>query len=233
MIVTAQPFFNELDLLEVKFRELQGIVDLHIVVESELTYTGNKKPLHFKENEERFKEFQIHYVSAILPKASNSPWDRERSQHEIIRKAVERINPDIVLWLDADEIPRAESIARFESMDIDAASLEMEQLTFFFNRKCNWMNWPFPKISRHPRAPHRNEELTKIENAGWHCQNFGGQERLLSKLESFSHAYDESTLGFKEKVISGEFPGIEDTEEYDDLPQFVKENRERFAQYFQ
>jgi beta-1,4-mannosyl-glycoprotein beta-1,4-N-acetylglucosaminyltransferase len=231
MIVTAQPFFDEADLMEVKFRELEGVVDLHIVVESNITYTGKPKALNFEE--ERFKEFPVQYIVANIPKKADSPWDREKAQNEIIRIAVNRVSPDIVLLIDADEIPRRDSIQRFIDSGLSASSLEMDHLTFFFNRKCNWMKWPFPKISRMPLKPHRHDPLPVIESAGWHCQNFGGKERLISKLESFSHANDECTLGFKAKVENGELPGIEDTDLYDDLPQFVKDNWERFAQYFQ
>ncbi len=59
MIVCASPFFNELDLLEIKCRELAGIVDLFVIVESTLTFTGIPKPLYFANNKARFAEFPL------------------------------------------------------------------------------------------------------------------------------------------------------------------------------
>jgi len=48
MIITASPFFDESDLLEIRCRELAGLVDAHIILEANLTYTGQPKPRNFE-----------------------------------------------------------------------------------------------------------------------------------------------------------------------------------------
>ena len=45
MIITAQLFFNELDLLEINANNLKGQVDAHVIVEATTTFTGLPKPL--------------------------------------------------------------------------------------------------------------------------------------------------------------------------------------------
>ena len=37
MIITASPFFDESDLLEIRCRELAGLVDVHLIIEANLT----------------------------------------------------------------------------------------------------------------------------------------------------------------------------------------------------
>ena len=50
-------FFREFDVLEIRLKELAGLVDRFVVVESAWDFSGNPKPLHFEENKERFAPF--------------------------------------------------------------------------------------------------------------------------------------------------------------------------------
>ena len=74
MIVCAMPFLNELDLIEIKFRELAGVVDLFVIVESPLTFTGLPKPLVFAENKARFAEWSTHHVVVNHTRDYSSAW---------------------------------------------------------------------------------------------------------------------------------------------------------------
>ena len=75
-------FFNELDLLEIRLNTLKDSVDYFVIVESNVTHSGQFKPLYYEENKERFKSFEdkiIHYVVmntpnqfVNLPKAESS-----------------------------------------------------------------------------------------------------------------------------------------------------------------
>ena len=57
-------FNNELDLLEIRLKYLWDVVDTFVIVEADTTFAGEEKPLHFKENKERFKwaESKIKHV---------------------------------------------------------------------------------------------------------------------------------------------------------------------------
>ena len=80
----------DVDVLECRLRELEGIRDLHhVIVEAEITNRGDPKPLWFKEHGERFSPWwqRITYVrvpaDALLSVAENpSPWSREDAQRE-------------------------------------------------------------------------------------------------------------------------------------------------------
>ena len=53
-VIDAIIFANELDLLEIRLRELYSVVDKFVIVESATTFTGNPKPTHFHNNRKRF-----------------------------------------------------------------------------------------------------------------------------------------------------------------------------------
>lgn len=44
-IVDAFPFYNELDMLEFRLKELWDTVDHFVLVEATVSYVGNPKPL--------------------------------------------------------------------------------------------------------------------------------------------------------------------------------------------
>jgi beta-1,4-mannosyl-glycoprotein beta-1,4-N-acetylglucosaminyltransferase len=53
-VFDAVLFSNELDILEIRWNELSPYVSEFVLLESNSTFTGMKKPLHFKENRHRF-----------------------------------------------------------------------------------------------------------------------------------------------------------------------------------
>ena len=239
MIVTAQPFFNELDLLEIKFRELAGLVDAHIVVEATRTFTGKPKPLHFLENQEWFAEFPVIHVAVDLPEKADSAWDRERIQYAAAWEAVRRLNPHIVFWCDTDECPRVSTLGRFQQMKTHAAKLDMDHLLFYFDRRDRGQRWRSASIVRFDRdidknPPRRMVDVPVIEDAGWHFEYFGGQHLLWDKLNATSHADEEGGRTMRAQVSVGELPGLDRCEPYpvNKLPDFVQRHQDRFVKSF-
>jgi GT2 family glycosyltransferase/SAM-dependent methyltransferase len=71
-------FFNELELLELRFNELNHIVDKFVIVESRYSHTRQPKPLYFEENKQRFTKFLPkveHVIIDEFPTATVSPTD--------------------------------------------------------------------------------------------------------------------------------------------------------------
>lgn len=242
-VITAQPFFNELDLLEIKMRELDDEVDAHLVVESRLTFTGIEKPLHYAENVARFGSLakKVVHIVVDLPVVVKSPWDREWLQHLAIRAAVEKLAPKICIWGDVDEIPRAGTVKRFEETGAKTAIVDLDRLTYFFDRF---------DVNDRPTAsrighydPHQRPQpwrgmvdIPTLKDAGWHCQyfTFGDTEHLMKKLYATSHAGEDGAHIMREAVAAGKFPGIEGTVHYPTklLPRFVSQNLARFRPAF-
>jgi beta-1,4-mannosyl-glycoprotein beta-1,4-N-acetylglucosaminyltransferase len=63
-------FFNELDLLEIRFKILNDKVDYFVLIECTETFSGKPKPLYYNENKHLFKEWEhkiIHHITDNPP----------------------------------------------------------------------------------------------------------------------------------------------------------------------
>ena len=110
-------FSNELLVLEVRFHELYEHVDRFVLVEATRAFNGKPKALLFAENRARFAPFLdkiVHVVVEDLPPLQGDAWVLENFQRNAILRGLDGAAPDdLVMISDADEIPRAASIARF------------------------------------------------------------------------------------------------------------------------
>jgi len=65
-IIDSILFFNELDLLELRFNILNNYVDYFVISESTKTHSGKLKPLYYYENKDRFKKFNHKIIHNII-----------------------------------------------------------------------------------------------------------------------------------------------------------------------
>lgn len=150
-------FFNELDILEIRLNELDGVVDKFVICESPYNFRGEAKPLIFHENRERFARFLpkiIHVVVEDIPlggrKTSHDYFKKERFQRNAVRRGlVGAAADDFIILCDVDEIPRATAI---EAIVRDAAhkrvhALEMRHYLYFLNLR-NSLRWDKPRVAR-------------------------------------------------------------------------------------
>jgi hypothetical protein len=238
MIVSINNFLNEHRRFQIKCETLAGIVDLHVVAEAPVTYTGIDKPMHFKENINAFLKYPIHYLDLsdlpVLPKDAN-PWRREENQRMAILAELKRINPDIVIFGDADETPKPDVVEKFKSLNCEVANLEMDMLFYYFNR-LHPDKWLFQRIAkwRGIDAPRGDFSLPIIQDAGWHFAYFGDKKTLLEKSHATSHAVETGGLSFIEQVKQDNKPNIDICSEYpfEKLPLTVQENKELYLDWF-
>lgn len=115
---------TELDWLEIRLNALYDEVDLFIVVESPVTFTGHAKPMVAKQNWDRFAKYhdkmlyhELEFPSDFHPRRT---WDFEYFQRDagyvqVFPKLVgsdpraPRLG-DVMVVADMDEIPRPETI---------------------------------------------------------------------------------------------------------------------------
>lgn len=74
-------FFNELDLLDLRFNILNDVVDYFVITESPWTVSGNSKPLYYLENKERFSKFEhkiIHNITEEIPNDYSDYMDKKK-----------------------------------------------------------------------------------------------------------------------------------------------------------
>ena len=99
-------FYKENLLANVRFEILNDFVDYFIVCESNFDHSGNKKKLHFKLMNDKFKN-KIRYI--VLENEFPLPinrWKNEEIQREKIFENLINVNDeDYIMYSDSDEIP--------------------------------------------------------------------------------------------------------------------------------
>jgi hypothetical protein len=126
-------FYNELDLLEIRLRELYDHVDVFVLCESNLTLTNHPKSYIFEENKERFgpwidKIRHIKYTS----QANDNYWTNADQQRDAIAEAItDADDDDIIMYSDVDEIIRPGSVEYIRTQD-QSTVFGFHQLLFNF-----------------------------------------------------------------------------------------------------
>ena len=116
-------FDGELALLAHRLAETADLVDSFVIVEGGETFRGAPKPLIFAEQRDSFAAFADKIRHVALPRlggAAATPWDRERVQRDAVQFALQDLDPDdVVLILDADEIPSRGLLERLRGEGLD------------------------------------------------------------------------------------------------------------------
>lgn len=199
-------FFNELELLDIRFNELYDVVDKFIIVESTKTHQNNPKPLYFWENRDKFSPFLdkvIHHV--FDPQECPYPWYIENEQRNQLKNANFTMQDgDIFLLSDADEILNREALINIKE---NHESFQKTPTTAVMRMSYNYIDtvvtepwdvagWrgtviiPYNFYNQFNLQFFRNQKdnLPRVENAGWHFSFIGGAERIKDKIESYAHS---------------------------------------------
>ena len=66
MIIDCFPFFNELDVLDIRLNILNEVVDKFVLVEASKTQSKIDKPFYFEQNKNRYSKFLDKQSRVIL-----------------------------------------------------------------------------------------------------------------------------------------------------------------------
>ena len=154
MIYDCFPFFNELDILEIRLNVLYETVDYFVITEADKTHTGKAKEYLFEQNKERFSKFldKIIYIKVDdLPDLESSKtssdgnkWLYENYQRDAIMRGLENCKPDdIVIISDCDEIPNPEAVKKYRK-----GICSLRQLRFGFSYNSLYITIPFCKSAK-------------------------------------------------------------------------------------
>lgn len=206
MIWDAFMFNGEIDMLECRLEELDGLVDRHVLVESRVTHLGYPKPLYFPGiMAETCRHHPVSYVEAKeLPvggPAGVSPWQREHGQRDaawtVLRDAYDE---DWVLICDADEIPSADLIRRLRSCEGEVVSIDMRTCIFAVDWEADSELPPTCVAARVGFIRGAGGRLSAVRDArgswprlsgGWHLSWLGGPMAQAAKLQTASCHVDE------------------------------------------
>jgi len=212
-------FFNELELLEVRFEELSPVVDWFVLVEAARTFSNKPKPLLFRENKARFSRFlhKVIPISLAFMPERGSTWSLEAFQRDaIVLGLTHAAKDDFILVSDVDEIPRAAAVRAFLDSGLDAATFSMP--TFYYKFNCRnvagEVEQPLTLATRRRLLPSAQVAragrfaLPTIKDAGWHFSYLGDEERIREKIAAFSHQELNTpeftdTIAIRERVSGG------------------------------
>lgn len=125
MVYDCIPFFNELDILNLRLHILNPYVDRFVIEEATMTFSGEPKELCFEKNREMFREFLYKITYVVVRDTPIHAITHERDyfqKNHLIEGLQDATQEDIILFGDADEIPNPlvlqKLIAEFDSSKV-------------------------------------------------------------------------------------------------------------------
>ena len=255
------PFFNELELLEIRLQELWNVVDYFVIVESNLSHSGNPKDYVFENNMSRFEKFmpKIRHIKVEDNPDTEDSWVRENFQRRAITRGLTDLDvDDLIIVSDCDEIPRADLIdmIKDDTNNYDRYILNIPQ----FRHRVNFMlvkeNYKYTNIIVTKGSaftdPQQEREYTFfwnkkpdnsviLEHGGWHFTWLGNDDDIKIKIKNYAHVEHNndqilSYIDVNKHLQEGKsfFNNNEEFEivELDEyFPQFILENKDKFSSY--
>jgi hypothetical protein len=258
MIIDCFPFFDELDLLEVRLNELKDVVDVFALSEATLTFSNNPKPLYYEENKDRFKGFSITHTIIdnydTIDTSDQKLMDRGQKQAGIDAVMNDIFIPgDTLILSDLDEIPKASSVKDALDDDWKVAALEMPLFYYYMNcrRVGNVRGFGVQNKARmlRPNKPFRlcrirdrkiNRHGKYYADAGWHFSFLGD---IQYKLQSWTHESDYNNPEYNtiehiehckatgEDLFGRRKYQFEFVNDLNYLPQYVLDNMDKFGKH--
>lgn len=205
------PFYNELDLLDLRLSELYDHVDHFVIVEATTTFQSQPKKLFLKENWDRYAKYHDKMIHIVVDDAPGDPnaWVNDIFQRNSIMRGLVNVDPDDICIIgDADEILRPEVVDHMRANPKDIMGFRVP----YFNFKLNYMLhnnveayhvWTVAcrrKFLEEPDAfrgtrfqltalplNYEDDTIRMYEHAGWHFTYLGDTEFVRNKIRSFAH----------------------------------------------
>lgn len=205
-----------MDVLEIKLATMDEFVDVFVIAESPLTFSGLPKPMNYLDNKERFAPWadKIRYIQVDdiptddrvtmpyqpMEESDSGHWDREHFQREALGRGLDGMeDDDTVIISDMDEIL---SPGGFFQCGLMSDELQRPVLTL----SEFWLNWRWrhaiPVVTRVARGGFvrtygvqntarldwRASVIGDIDTGlGWHFSYLGGVDGVRTKLAAAAH----------------------------------------------
>lgn len=195
-------FSNELDMLEVRWRELHPYVSKFVILESNTTFTGIPKPLFFASNRARFAFAEDKIAHGVFSGRTadrgshKDPFVLESAQRGAMNGLLHRAgisNGDLLIMSDTDEIPSPHTIKLLQWCDEvpPVLHLELRHYMYSFEFPVDYSSWRATAHIYGPWTQYRHSRQTNIilSDAGWHCSFcFRYIREFVFKMTAYSHA---------------------------------------------
>jgi beta-1,4-mannosyl-glycoprotein beta-1,4-N-acetylglucosaminyltransferase len=217
-------FFNEFDILEGRLEYLYDHVDYFVLVEANITQSGDPKPMHFMNNMSRYKKYldKVLYFPFVTNRNNynynrlptndrdydTGPWQLENAQRNHISKALDLFDNDAIIMIsDLDEIPNKDciNIAKdYFANGWDKLVVQHGYFCYNFTQK-QVEPWIGTSITTNKVAREETPQGLRnarygfgvISNGGWHLTYWGDVETIQYKIQTFAHQ-ELNQLQFKD-----------------------------------
>lgn len=209
MLIDAFPFFNELDLLEIRLEYLNDIVDYFVIVEAGKTQSLLDKPFYYERDHYRFHKYYDKIIHVKVEDYPDTPgWAMENHQRNCITRGLSRFKgDDLIMISDLDEIPNKQSLAAQllpASINLNTVSFSQAYFAYYLNLACLQKGWYGTVLTNvhsaktlSPQALRNNKDHCDHVDGGWHFGWCGGWDKVKEKLISCIEPFDKN-LDFKE-----------------------------------
>ncbi|RZC58836.1 hypothetical protein C5167_006140 [Papaver somniferum] len=200
-VFDAVLFNNEVDILTIRWKELEPYVTQFVLLEVNSTFTGIPKPLYFANHKEHFKfvEQRLTYgtIGGRFKKGEN-PFVEEAYQRVVLGKLLGIagiMDDDLLIMSDVDEIPSGHTInlLRWCADTPLVLHLRLKNYLYSFEFPVDNKSW---RASVHQykagktRYAHYRQTDDILSDAGWHCSFcFRHISEFIFKMKAYSH-YD-------------------------------------------
>lgn len=217
------PFYNELDLLEIRLNEMDKLVDRFVIIESHETYGGQPKPLYLMDalaagRFDKFKHKIEHIVIRNLqPECTDRTTGRLREAYQRNMMMPTLANlcapDDVVVFSDCDEIPNANTVrVLLPRLVHGVARLKQRSFYYTVNRLADyghdWASrarvalWKTVEACGSMYAFRMAQPAIEVENGGWHFGYFGnGIDHIKNKVATLSPFLNEYKLFGDQQLV--------------------------------
>ena len=203
-------FFNEIELLELRFNELYDHVDKFVLVEANKTFQSASKPLYFMEHQARFQPFLdkvIHVIVDDLPVSTDAMKNERHQRNSILRGLSSCQVYDVVIVSDVDEIPSISVINYYKENHLFGIKRLDQKLYYYFLNNLVNNAWRLAFMGSYGAIKNKDLDIIRktkpnpkktLPEAGWHFSFMGGIDSIIQKIEAFAHV-ELNTERYKER----------------------------------
>lgn len=217
---------DELDILELRLKTLNRLVDKFVICEANKTHSNISKPYFYIDHQERFLPWKdkIIYLPLELDDTNlnfsindtsynptSAAWVFENLQRKTLFEGIKHCQDDDIIFMgDLDEIPNPDSLS------INQPSVCV--MKFFYYYVNNQSIGPRDKdwygtavVPFHVLRNRFNNDMQKLRNekhllnhsygGGWHLSYLGGKNVIKTKIKSFAHTEYNSDMFYGDKNI--------------------------------
>ncbi|PWN28666.1 glycosyl transferase [Jaminaea rosea] len=199
-LIDAVLFSTELDLLEIRLRELWDVVDQFVVVESTHTLMGDEKNLTFAANRLRFSPWES---KIAYHKYQGRPMTQKDGAFTLANEMRVGVNhfihnvlkppaSSLLLMADVDEIPSHASLSLLKACAAPLPMhLQMRNYVYSFEWVTDNRSWraQLHELNDGSSYMHGKTSDNALADAGWHCSFcFRNLWEFTFKMKGASHA---------------------------------------------